>query len=436
VETNEGVVMRVECPQHRKFDTLVCSDIAFYKRLLAFDSLHPQKRPPSLDIEELVSRASLRKKAAPPPFMMELALARGQEVVSEDELLDSAKQALSRVHGDYNTVIKLSAKLSQDMKAVNARVLSVLSYLPACVPYVVLEGSFDRIAILARMPDSCFLKARVYPLIRLYVAPKCEAQALKELTDACATLSKFKDMHAGVSIHLSPDHSSPELEPLFSFARQQHALLKVVSITVERPPSAILADVKSLATDDNRVSVTDAYKPVQLVELATSGAISPLDFVPVSTLQSVQSLLFAMNHGLFHLNSHALCGFGTILVNSPKVHSMPITQLFNVPELVKGLYEEHFHFMDKDKESFGFWKARTLKKLLKKNRIRDDLVPEDVLAMWDAKKVAPEDLPSLQILLVHNYMDIGTVDLVRRSECTACVVGKDGLVVAQCTGCL
>jgi len=309
--------------------------------------------------------------------------------------------------------------------------------------------SFERLVILAKLEDTCFLKPRVYPSVKYFMKKGEEKIALDELMQAFAPMKAFTDMKMLVSIYL--EKPLPDLSSLIAFLRLQKGFIKVVELVIERSPKNIFSGLTSLnlqeippeilyqiKTEGKNVYTesVDPYMVLKQIEDATNKTISVDDFFPMSMASAVEPFLPMLGIGSYVVRPSPMCGFVCCLVNSKNYFSVPGSKIVNFPKLFKGL----FPLLPKLQEStINLLTMAPFKSVIDDSAHPGVKLPSLIpfLTSTEGLEKANKFIDNLQLLVVHNHMDVSTIDMVRRCQCTVLSKNQDSNgYVASCSGCI
>jgi uncharacterized radical SAM superfamily Fe-S cluster-containing enzyme len=172
---------------------------------------------------------------------------------------------------------------------------------------------------------------------------------------------------------------------------------------------------------------------------ATEGSIRLEDFFPASMASVLEPLLSAMGYGRFPLRASPFCGFVACLVNTERHRSLSFNRIFDFEKF----HREMTPLLPKIKSASAFssfFLASQIKKILQTSG-QGGLELPDLFSYLTVKERAVETqrfIQNMQFLVVHNNMDLGTVDIARRCRCASITTSKatpNGLA-AQCTQCI
>lgn len=193
----------------------------------------------------------------------------------------------------------------------------------------------------------------------------------------------------------------------------------------------------------------DPVELLKAIELGTDGEISVQDFYPASLGMILEPFLSLLGMGDYNIRPSPFCGFGTCLVNSEKLKSVPVSRLFDVGKMFDMMVP-----VVRDIQSSGtkFSVATLLKSISLANSLKKVLETcmnrsIGIMDLWsylvnadpnnEKSKWTREFVQQAQFIIVHNQMDVGVVDAVRRARCTICSQhhSRDRLTSA-CIGCI
>jgi hypothetical protein len=295
---------------------------------------------------------------------------------------------------------------------------------------VVVEGTYDRIAVLSKIPDSCFLSARVYPCVKMYVARHGEDTAIREIQECIATVSKIVGIQLGVSIGISP-LETPNINTVLTFLRGFPHVVRAIILASERTPSEIVTSVSRWDGKSRYEGNCDVMPVVNAVTANIGGDFAAENLLPLSSFKVLEPLLPTLGYPQYSLHPYFWSLFGTVLVSTTKIGSAPLSDLFDL----YGLYDDLCRLdlkISPDGSGPGFLKWRSIKKAIKARRtaqaVATKVVPDDVLEyLTDEKKepIATETVRRSQFLLIQNQMDSGNIDLIHRVHCSNLTLKTD-----------
>lgn len=142
-----------------------CSTLgAIHVRLLIYAFLTLTAPPSLVDIEDMKKRLRLSpSRLSDLPLLVEVNLFTDNSLASEAAIDSQLRKIRVSYPKDVHCVLKVSGRLSTDMESLNDRIL----YLnQATKSRILVQLSFERLSILAHLPNSCFLKSNVYPSVK------------------------------------------------------------------------------------------------------------------------------------------------------------------------------------------------------------------------------------------------------------------------------
>jgi hypothetical protein len=464
VNHRNQVYQRIECDSHGIQTILLCSNTAFFERCLSFspgllDVLNNSK---SSEIEELDKRIGHLPGESPImniPFMIECTLYEFEQFKSDDELRRNIDDILKFIPSDKNFILKLNAQLVplDQIHILNAKMKQVLAYKSRISEQpLVLECTFDRISRLANLEDTVLLNNKIYPSVQIYIEKGKEEHNTRELKNAYEALRTIKNLE--VIVRLVVSKPLPDLAPFLKLLRfEMVGFTRFVIIEMERTPAQIMQQFKPNNQDvENRFAEVHrqpnfsySLDPLELlynIEMSTKGQIAISDFYPASTGVILEPLLRLIGKGNYNIRPSPFCGFASILINTKaQFKSVPITRIFNIDLLYKSMIPL-VKKLEKSNGNLGFFTGRSLKKAINQSVIPESQrkqhfkIPSDFVSYItsdEAKDEAREMLDKMQFIIIHNQMDVGSVDMVKRSRCSVCsYYSSNGKLIAQCTKCI
>ncbi|KNC52831.1 uncharacterized protein AMSG_08973 [Thecamonas trahens ATCC 50062] len=167
---------------------------------------------------------------------------------------------------------------------------------------------------------------------------------------------------------------------------------------------------------------------------ATAGELAVDDFVPLSHAAVLEQLLKSLGFGWYNIRPSPFCAFASVIVNGGQFDSVPLSRIVDVEALHAGLLPEARRL--EAGESLGLFMSRRIRKAIKAAQLYP--LP-DILSYLAADSGPKADaanavLANLQLVVVHNMMDLASMDLERRCSCAAVTEARGGGVVATCGG--
>ena len=362
-----------------------------------------------------------------------------------DTLNDAVQRivALTLPLPPYGSSSASSALPPRPATAIPPALLQRLVNLP-----IIIDLTFDRLIDLSLLPSSVLLRATVLPCVRYFLSStSSNAPFIAELSSLLNALHNIDDI--SLMLILTVDEPAPpDLSAVMDFLQAQHRIVRMVVVTRERSPSMIFDSLLATKVDDPTSSgeacaepqSTDVYGLLEALERATHGRVHPVDFVPFRVLSLLSPLLPRFGLGLFHPDASPMCLLTTVLVNTPTLRSIPLSHLFDLHRLYHALLPLSAKLARG--ESLGVLQAKGVQKVLKQSLIARIDCPDvlDYLTSTDPLKQLRMKafMRQLQVVMVHNKMDLASVDIHRRCECAIVEKSpmKEGEWIATCTGCV
>lgn len=175
------------------------------------------------------------------------------------------------------------------------------------------------------------------------------------------------------------------------------------------------------------------------IEEITHGEISVGDFFPASIGALMEPFMALLGLGSYSIRPSPWCSFATLLVNTERMfNSVPASRIFDIEKL----YEQMLPLIPKLRASnyqVGIQSGLQIKKILSQCKLPDAKIPDlfsyitasDTSDKW---KSARSVMDNCQFLIIQNMMDVGMMDLVRRSRCASCWVSPQALSSAGSGG--
>ncbi len=435
IQLNNQIHFETQCPKHGKKSFLYCSHANFFHNILSFtpgllDIPRQKKKVATLDMEDLYERIKeVGQHIENKPLIVEMDLFSQQgEQVQWFSRQFIAKQ-LSRIQSimqDCNFILKINGKTVDQLEKFNDNVWNVLTLLQGSKNLVLLELTFDRIQLLSRLSNSCLENSQVYPSIHLYIQKDDEETNLQELSVSLQVLNQqFTNLQIVVRIVVAR-HALPDLRAFLLLLRGMKGFIKFIILDLERDTTLILQQLQNSSSDT--VYQLDCVVLLQKIEQETSGEIAVSDFYPLSVAMVLEPLFQLLKYGSFNIRPSPFCAFATMLINTPVAfQSVPLSRLFNIPKLFK----EMLPLLPKLKtwqqsENISGWLSDVqlmmqLKKLLSSCQLRQDL-PDLFSYLLSSNETMQKQVEQVvhdaQFLIVHNLMDVGVLDMARRSRCS------------------
>lgn len=366
---------------------------------------------------------------------------------------------------------------------------------------IVLECTFDRLSQLAKLENTVLLNQRIYPSVQIYMEKGRESQSTQELRFAFENLRKIQNLQVIVRLVVSkpmPDLRS--ILQLLRF--DMVGFTRFIILEMERTPSQLMKQFQPTTTTttltNNSNSSTDggssssssttttvdgesgeqqqqqqqdvntridpfehvhqfeqtqyAYSldPLELlnhIQQATDGQVAVSDFYPASTGMILEPFLRMLGKGNYCIRPSPFCGFGALLINTEEqFKSVPVSRLFNIENLYKHMVPL-VKKLEKSNGAINLLTGHALKKAInssvipKKYRMDNYDIPSDFVSYLTADDKLSETtelMDKVQFLIIHNKMDVCSIDMTKRSRCTMCShvmshTSENGKLVAQCT---
>ncbi|PRP80922.1 hypothetical protein PROFUN_11363 [Planoprotostelium fungivorum] len=430
----EGVVIE---RNHRVYlrDTLYCSDSDFFKKTLKFSFELPGAEIPMKfrDIEDLNSRSQYNSQSTNSPFALELSLWEDSAFVSDDEIADRVRYFKTLYPPDRQFVLKVLGRLCDDMDVLNRKTLYVSSLLEGHP--IILEASYERLSVIARMEDSVLLRASIFPAIKYYLKADDEKRCQEELTQLFSVLKGFSDMQLMVTLCVSRPY--PDMSSLLRFLREQYGFIRIIVVSMES-----CEEIEKKLENGIPLNTIESHDVIELmshIQKCTYNSLTTEDFHPVSLTSLMEPFLNIMGYGHYFIRPSPYCGYITCLVNTEKLFtSYPVTRLFDFEQI----FEEMKPILPRLQDGkVGFYNANKLRKVfMRAQNANKGPLPDLYVYLTDKSKAAEtrDFLQNLQFFVVHNNMDISSIDLVRRCNCALAThaSGNNEKLIACCTGCL
>ena len=352
---------------------------------------------------------------------------------------------------------------------------------------LVVDLTFDRLIDLALLDDSALLKANVLPCVRYFLSSTPDdddgrAEQSVEAGQPGGVASLFISQMSGLlnALHtitdmsllllLTIDEPAPptaELQAILHFVQSHHSIIRMMVVTRERSPSVILkqllsppsstassptTSVASSASPPTSSHSTDPFSLLAALESASQGRIRPTDFIPLRAFALLSPVLSMFGFRQFGLTASPFCLMATVLVNTPTLRSIPLSHLVDLHRLYHSLLPLAQSLNSSNaasnspnassRPSLSLSDLKRVQRVLKSCMIARLDVPDLMSYVTGRHEETTAKLRavlrSMQVVVLHNKMDVASVDMQRRCECLVMQpspLQQDGYV-AQCTGCI
>jgi len=147
--------------------------------------------------------------------------------------------------------------------------------------------------------------------------------------------------------------------------------------------------------------------------------------------QIFEPFLPLLGLGKYQVRPSPFCGYGTLLVNNNEHFSVPFTRLINFEKLYKDIVPLLPKLMEPD---VGLITMAKFKSVLDGCTLRGVKLPNLLSYIMDKSKLdqALELVDNMQLIIVHNHMDVTNLDMVRRCNCAALVKNNEGPGFVAC----
>eukprot|EP00817_Percolomonadidae_sp_ATCC50343_P003733 CAMPEP_0117420642 /NCGR_PEP_ID=MMETSP0758-20121206/1929_1 /TAXON_ID=63605 /ORGANISM="Percolomonas cosmopolitus, Strain AE-1 (ATCC 50343)" /LENGTH=420 /DNA_ID=CAMNT_0005202361 /DNA_START=425 /DNA_END=1687 /DNA_ORIENTATION=+ len=349
----------------------------------------------------------------------------------EEKVMEQGKNYLIRIQGrDIPAIEK-----------INERVHFILSLSKESI---LIQLTLDMMNQLASLPNSILLNPRVHPVIEVYLQKEKETPVMMALQHAFSKLRTIADLQVMVVLIMDPS-SLPDLTNIMMLLRQEHALCRYIMFNVERSPLKVANQLKKMigqptsetVNDKEEQAVVDILPILKHIQKCTHHDIQVNDFMPASAGAVLTPFFKLLDSGDYPMMCSPLCAYATILVNTKRFSSTPISRLFDMDTLYHKLVPIIARFEQTSKLSM--WSYLQLKYILKK-AIRPNVHIPDVLSYINSKHpkkqaVTAKTLGNMQFFVIHTKMDVACVDIERRAYCSFCEMTNRGLK-SSCLKCV
>jgi hypothetical protein len=357
-----------------------------------------------------------------------------------DRIEKAVKTTLSSVPKKRKVSLRVVSKLVSDLRDLNEIILYVSKHVkemwdPVCCSHLILEITFERLIVLAKMDDSCLLCPNVHPMVKMYIPIGGEEQALTDIKGVCKVCSDISGLQLIISLVLdpSPTYEMPDLGKIIPFLRTVDGLVRGIFISRERSPSIILGELRREDPQQSSkyIANLDMMLLVNALVRGLCGEVRAEDLYPISMWPSFQPFLNMLGYEGYELPGVSpLCAFGTVLVNTEYLSSIPISSLFDLDKLHREMTPIARKMHDKQqngKSGWGVMTARKVRNIVRSSRRSQikggGLVPDHVMSYVideEKEEIAMRTVLHSQWILIHNNMDVAGIDQVRTQTCASC----------------
>ena len=424
LEQYRGIWLRMQCELHGPHVTLVCKERSFWWRCYGFQEVwNASLRSSGLVANNVIPRSinqgissdmedmgqmlahSLKSMTPPPdnlPISFELTLFTDGAFVPDADLDARLLAFLAKwpQQGRGGTfLLKLIGGLvdKAEIPALNAKILRIVGIAATATPNplahpiltpallnvrILVDVSYERLLDLLLLDDSVFLKVRVLPCVRYFLGPGEESQFISEMDYLVSIIRGISDLELVLS--LSVESPFPDLGRVLEYVKTLKGVVRFVLLQRERSPRDILgrlhAEARQAASAAPMPSAcaaphpdlaaypesTDPYELLEALEAGSGGLVRTSDFVPMSIAQILEPAAAAFGYGQYHFNPAPFCGFMATLVSTEKLHSIPLTRLFDMEQLYAQLVPvaQKLKYSN-SKPSIGIMVAKQIQKALK-----------------------------------------------------------------------
>ncbi|KAF2070766.1 hypothetical protein CYY_007914 [Polysphondylium violaceum] len=438
------------------FETLYCSSVEFFKRMLSFEKNGYQSY--SRDIESIQIKAretkqppEVPKKPTPSNFCIELNIFQSNTYLTDNEIKDQVNQIQSYYPKNKKFVLKVIARGSTDIVTINEKVNYISKELLRGYP-ILLEVTLERLGMIAQLPNSAFLSTKVYPALKYFLKKGDESMFIQDVNKLLSVLRVYSGIQSVVTIAM--ERKFADLKHILSLLRQNNDVIRFIVLSLERPPKELVSSLSkkysnTTSSSNNNNNNTnnqpqeqqeelicnnnDPYELIKEIERATDNSINNQDFYPLCVGSVLEPMFNLMGYGLFSIRPSAYCAFATALINTDSISSRPINRLYNIGKL----HREIEPLLPELEEKIGFFNGLKLKSILKNCHLPNVMLPNlfDYFTDKNKSEITRKVIDQTQILIIHNNMDIVALDLKRRCNCSVETKSRDGFV-SSCTGCI
>nr|CAG4714554.1 unnamed protein product [Naegleria fowleri] len=470
VKKGDDIWLVIKCLDHGDQEIKICSSFDFFMKTLDYaPDIMETKSNFNIEIEELEKQiqndATIIENT---PLMVDLDVFCDEQFIPDDIIIKSIYDTMNLIPKEKNVIIRVNGKLVEDIVTLNKKLNLVLEYIPD-ENAIVLELSVLRIVQLSQLNDTCLLNPRIHPSIQIFVQKGFEKETAVELNNTFNALKQITNLTIIVRIVVS--RPFPRLDAILNLLRfPMKGFCRFIIIETERTPSQIMKQFKSSTShynENDEAYNVDPLELLKLIEEDTKEQIRLEDFFPASVGVLLEPFLSMLGKGNFNIRPSPFCGFATCLINSENQQtypSVPVSRLIDVEKLFKEMVpivknmktsmlssssgssssSSSSSGTSSSSQDISFFQYRALKKALEKARKpqSDYPLPKDLFSYLISRdptmtRKTRQIIEDLQFLIVHNVMDVGTLDLVRRTRCTLCKYQPGGKgFVSSCTNCI
>ncbi|KAL9654233.1 hypothetical protein ABK040_010265 [Willaertia magna] len=449
VKRKNDIWLVIRCQQHGEQQIKICSDFNFFMKTLDYSPslLEDKNSSPFItyEIEEIEKTLSNDGKYIEnTPLIIDIDIFENDKFINNNIILHSIEESLKLIK-NKNVIFRINGKLVENIKMLNEKLNFILSYVKNENSFI-LELSFDRLIQLSKLNDTCLLNNRIYPSLQIFLPNGMEKETTMELSNGFSILKQITNLQIIVRIVVS--RPFPKLDSILNLLRfTLKGLVKFIIIEQERTPNQIMKQFKSTTIEYNEEDESFNLDPLELLKLIekdTKNQITVNDFFPASVGMILEPFLSILGKGNYNIRPSPFCAFATCLINSENqtsFPSVPITRLLNVDQLftemlpiIKGLKLDN---------NLNLVQLRNLKKAFEKclKNQQDYPIPKDLFSYITSKDVnilqkTKRVIDDCQFLIIHNVMDVGVVDLMRRTRCSSCHYQLGKGFVSSCTNCI
>ncbi|EGC36586.1 hypothetical protein DICPUDRAFT_31657 [Dictyostelium purpureum] len=460
VERNEKIYLKCLCDQQHQqtIETLYCSSNKFFKRMMSYDPvIGTNKLNGNGGIKDIESMGKYINKDDQPEiaknptssnFILEFNIFQNQKFLNDEEIKQQLLQFQTYYPKNRKFVLKIIARGCNDIVSINEKVRFISVQLKGYA--ILLECTLDRLHSIAKLGDSALLGAKVYPAVKYFLKRGDENHFIRDINNLLNVLREYSDIQCVVTIAM--ERKFANLGEILSLLRKNNTLIRFIVLSLERPPKELVESLKiknqlsldqvftnNSSTNNSDIQDTlccnfnDPYELIQEIERATDNTICSDDFFPLNIGQALEPMFNLMGYGLYSIKPSSYCSFATCLVNTDTVESRPINRLLNFSKL----YYDLLPILPNIEEKIGFFNGLKIKSLLKNCNLPGVPLPNifDYLTDKSKAETTRKVIDQTQILIIHNNMDLASLDLKRRCHCSVETKIKDGYI-SSCTGCI
>ncbi|GAB5363404.1 hypothetical protein AAMO2058_000880000 [Amorphochlora amoebiformis] len=416
------ILLSATCPTHGKISTLITKNVPFFKQMRLFDVKSTACEREHL--EEITKRTTSDKslKHHHHPLILHVNLFEKGAFVRRSRIERQVNDFRKSYEGEGapKFVLQLNCGLvpKQDIPRMNEYLRKIeADYFDSKCP-IIVNMPTDRLMDLAKLPRTILLNPRVFPSAKIFLTSVSSDNG-KSIALLDTLILKLQEIQPiKLILDILVDRPCPRLDMVFKLFSKYPKMLPILMLTTWRSPTELYRNMinNDLNEKNNDMSPDDLLGKI---ELATEGRIGIKDIFPVAAGRVLEPFLERWGFGKYSIRPSSFSMFGTCLVSTGHHTSVPITKFLDPKAVFSRLEKLAEGFK---KSSTTPWSSNDLEnvKSLLSASSHHGLNVNDLLKFKD-----------LQFVIVHNSMDYGSIDAIRRAQC-AIVTGEGH---AACTRC-